>query len=177
MILTEERKEEIEKLITSFCEDCDLPQDGPIDVVLVARKKGFVVQRLNMGKDTTGMMLYDSENNIAGTNTNKLIVIKKGLPEEKSRLILAHELGHYAFQMGEKCKIASREYSRLKISPEEQDADYFARALLMPKNRIVSLIEKLKAQGLSDNEIICSIAEIFKVTESKAKLRFYDLIN
>lgn len=175
MTINENRKIEIEKNVEQFCGDCIFSGNGPIDVVAIARKKGFVVQRLNMDKDTTGMLLYSASNNISGLDTNKLIVIKKGLPEEQSRLILAHELGHYSLLSEKNPFIAHRTYSHLKKSTIEQDADYFARALLMPKERVNRLINNLKAHNCDDNEIIQEIAKNFNVTETKAKTRFYEL--
>ena len=175
MSIKEERKIEIESNVDDFCNDCDFPVDAPIDVVAIARKKGFTVQRLNMDNDTTGMLLYSKDSNIAGLDTNKLIAVKNGLSEEQSRLILAHELGHFSLFSEQTPLIAHRRYSHLKISSNEQEADYFARALLMPEERVEALIHSLKENNHDDNSIIQKISETFNVTEAKAKIRFYEI--
>lgn len=176
MSIKNERKIEIERIIEEFLKQCKDSDNIPLDIVAIARNEGFTVQRLNMDNDTTGMMLYSSNNNIAGLNTNKLIVVKNGLSEEQSRLVLAHELGHYKMFRTEPLT-AHRRYSRLKNNKEEQEADYFARALLMPKKQIVAFINNLKGteKELDNQYIIKAISEHFSVTEVKARLRFYDL--
>lgn len=176
MTINDQRKDEIEKIVHQFCNDCTVSTNVPIDVVAIARKKGFNVQRLNMDKNTTGMLLYSKDNNIAGLDTNKLIAVKNGLPEEQSRLILSHELGHYCLFKNNTPLIAHRRYSHLQTNAEEQEADYFARALLMPLEHVVTMIKQMKSQGLDDNKIICNIAKTFNVTENKAKIRFYELL-
>lgn len=176
MTIKDKRKDEIESVVRQFCDDCTVSVDDPIDVVAIARKKGFKVQRLNMDKNTTGMLLYSQDNNISGLDTNKLIAVKNGLPEEQSRLILSHELGHYSLFSNNSPLIAHRRYSHLQTNTEEQEADYFARALLMPQERIVAMIKQMRGQGFDDNKIICDIAKAFNVTENKAKIRFYELL-
>lgn len=176
-MLNDRMKIEIEEQVNKFCSDCDIATDGAVDIVSIARKKGFLVQRLNMGNDITGIILYDEDNYITGTDTHKLVVVKKGLSEEKSRFILAHELGHYSDLKGKKSQISHREYSKLGISIEEQKADYFARAILMPKERIINIITMLQKEELDENSIIKRIADEFRVSEAKARFRFYDVIN
>ena len=175
MSIKEERKIEIESIVKDFCDDYDLSTANPIDVVAIARKKGFKVQRLNMDADTTGMLLYSEGSNITGLDTNKLIAVKNGLSEEQSRLILAHELGHFSLFSKETSLIAHRRYSHLKISNSEQEADYFARALLMPEKHVMSIIRNSKSENHDDNSIIHEIAETYNVTEAKAKIRFYEI--
>ena len=46
---------------------------------------------------------------------------------------------------------------------EENDADYFAAALLMPKESFKRLYDKFKSDGLNDTAIYLQLASIFKV--------------
>lgn len=174
MNLTLQQKTEIEQSVLDFCKDCNSLTSDAIDIVAIARQKGFEVQRLTLGHNTTGLLLCDQENLIAGTNTNKLIVVKKGLNEYQSRLIVAHELGHYS-QMRTHTQISHREYSRLKTNEDEQKADYFARAILMPKGQTINLINTLKKENKTDKEIISKISEYFRVTINKANIRYYEI--
>lgn len=176
MSINEDRKKEIDKKIESECLDSIEHTGVPIDVVTIARKQGFTVQRLNMDKDTTGMLLCSEGSKVSGLDTKKLIVIKKGLSEEQSRLILSHELGHYILFSEGAPYVAHRKYSHLKISSKEQEADYFARALLMPKKVLLSFIKKLKSKGYDADSIIQQIAKKFKVSDAKAKIRYFELV-
>ncbi len=174
MNLTLQQKTEIEQSVLDFCNDCNSPTSDAVDIVAVARQKGFEVQRLTLGHNTTGLLLCDQENLIAGTNTNKLIVVKKGLNEYQSRLIVAHELGHYS-QMRTQTQISHREYSKLRTNEDEQKADYFARAILMPKGQTINLINTLKKENKTDKEIISKMSEFFRVTINKATIRYYEI--
>jgi len=175
MLLNTDEKLELENQVIDFLIDCTEHYKDSVDIVSIARQKGFSVQRLNMGDNTTGMMLCDDNYFIAGTTTQRLIVVKKGLTEEQSRFIVAHELGHFAFKPTEKHRISHREYTSLRTSKEEQKADYFASALLMPKDKIIGLIKKCVEQQNNEREIVLKISKIFKVSEAKAYKRFCDI--
>lgn len=174
MPLTDERKIEIEERAEKVLADNQFTNHYPIDIVALAWHENFAVQRLNLDSDTSGMLLSSRNQNIAGLDKNKLVVVKKGLSEEQSRLILAHEMGHY--YLSEKDNfIAHRRRSNLNSDLNEQEADYFARALLMPAENVVSLIDEMKNNKCSVAEIIKKIAEEFKVTDAKASVRYYEL--
>lgn len=175
MALNKNEKLDLEKQVIHFMSDCTECYKDYVDIVSIARKKGFSVQRLNMGDNTTGMMLCDDNFFIAGTTTQRLIVVKKGLTEEQSRFIVAHELGHFAFKPTEKHRISHREYSSLRTNKEEQKADYFASALLMPKDQIIELIKKSGRQQSSERDIVLKISKAFKVSEAKAYNRLCDI--
>jgi len=140
-------KKEIERIVTTFYENFDIANKDDIDIVSIACQKGFTVQRLNMGKDLRGMLLYDETHYIAGTRTNKLIVIKKGLSEEQSRYILARELGHYSLR-GDKKSLVHRDCFYKNNNLIEDKVDFFARSILMPKKLIIGCVNELKKRNV-----------------------------
>ncbi len=150
-----------------------------IDIIKFAIDNGFIVQTMNMGAQSTGMLLVDENNYINGTNTHKLIVVKKGLSEEQIRFIVAHELGHY-FLSGENKRskqLAHREYVNLEKNEEEHKADYFALAFLMPENGVYNFVNLLKNNGYARDKkrVVRLVAALFNVTEKKAIARLEQL--
>lgn len=101
---------------------------APIDPETMAEAEGVDVRFVEFSGDATDVVhgYYDAE-------TPAIFVNSADTPEEK-QFTIAHELGHH-FLHG--AYSASEGYvPRLKIevvSKEEQEADEFARALLVPK--------------------------------------------
>lgn len=175
-MLTNEEKNMIDEKLKDFVAgNLNFP-NKPIDIIKFAtNEKNFIVQSLYMSKDTSGMMLYNNDDYVAGTNSHGLIVIKRGLSEKESRFIVAHELGHYCLN-ADQTQIAHREKEEV-VNKSEEMAEYFARCILMPIQGLKNLIENLKNfdKDMSDEKIIEIISIIFNVTEKKARIRFSEI--
>ena len=176
--MNNEQKKIIDTKISNLFSNFQQEQSSSFDIIKFATEnEKFLVQSLNMGEDTSGMMLYDKNNFVAGTNSNKLIVIKRGLSEEKSRFIVAHELGHYYLSDHNKPQLAHREIETID-NEDEKKAEYFARSILMPKENVSKFIKLLKDfdKNIPEEKIIKLIATMYTVTEKKAKIRYYEIM-
>lgn len=175
-MLTPEEKSDIEKKVNELLGERANSNSPNLDIIRFATDKGFVVQSLNMGDDITGMLLYDRDNKIVGTNSHKLIVVKRGLSEEQSRFVVAHELAHFCLNNGSNHQIAHREVETINNKDEEK-AEYFSRCILMPKDFVKKLIRALKDydSNISDEKLIRSISAIFSVTYAKAQVRYNEI--
>lgn len=172
MPISENRKIYIENKVKEFNSEIE---DIPINIVLLARKNGFVVQRLNLDRKTFGILLYSHYDNLAGLDTRKLIVVKSGLSEEQSRYILAHELGYYRLFSKENI-IAHKMYDGFFDNPKEQEADYFAQVLLMPSESVKNFIDDNSNKESSDEDIISKISLKYNVSKNLAVKRFYEIL-
>lgn len=176
-MLDNSQKQEIDKKISDLVINFEEKNDSSFDIIkFVTKKIGFLVQSLNMGDETSGMLLYDKNNFVAGTNSHKLIVIKRGLPEEKSRFIVAHELGHYCLRNKDKPQLAHRENETIE-NDDELKAEYFARSILMPEENVRKFVELITGfdEKISKEKIIKLIAIMYTVTENKANIRYYEI--
>ena len=139
--------------------------------------EGFVVGMQKMVADTTGVLMINPDAPIGNTGSKKLIIINETLKEEpnfilRRRFITAHEYGHAKLHAKEKL-FAHRDTSDL-AAPQEQEAEYFARCLLMPENSVRELVNISRVHDDSTG-ISTLISLVFKVTEKKAQQRMEDL--
>lgn len=178
MSLSQEERRKIDEQAKIFIGNFELENNSTPDVIKLATKeKDFLVQTLNMGGGTNGMILVDEENYITNTNTHRLIVVKKGLPEEKIRFIVAHELGHFCFKPNHKVQLAHREIDKVDKDSEEEKADYFARTLLMPEDKVRAFVNLIENSSFKceKEKMIKLISVMFSVTSTKAELRYNDI--
>lgn len=100
------------------------------------------------------------------------ILVYKQLSSERMRFTVAHEIGHLLLHCGyivqpEKWKAADKVYCEGDYERELQ-ANEFARALLMPKDRFTACVKKYSENGMTD---MASVARIFHVTIASAVSR------
>lgn len=172
-LLTVEQKREIDKKVKNYLKDSFVPAEGGIiDISMFARSKGFAVQLLNMNSKTTGILLINKE--APKTKPDMIIAVRDGMSAEKSRFIIARELGVFCLQAENESQFAHKSYLYSSRDIDEQKADYFARAILIPENTVKQYIKELK--GTSEYEIVYKLADKFKVTKQVAYERYFDII-
>lgn len=142
MNISEERLQEIENLVNGILTKNNLIPRFDLTQFLI--QCGYQLVQQELDDDTTGMLFIDDNNFIPGTCSHKLIVINSNLQKEENfmqrrRYIAAHEFAHELLHKKENTQYAHRDYSK-KETIEEQEADYFARCLLMPKNYIEEIL-------------------------------------
>ena len=183
--LTKERKSEIEAQANSIREKYSLGTS--LDLIeFLTEKLGYEIQLRQINDDTTGMLFINELEKVEQSNSHNVIVINAkllndSLFKQKRRFICAHEYGHAVLHKGNSLVFARRDTNE-KNSEEEQEAEYFAYCLLLPKdsinmlmtdNSLKSVIEHIKSKRhITTGEII---AELFNVTPKKANARLKQL--
>ena len=124
-----------------------------IDVISIAQNLGFEVGNAMIEEDMDGFILInenqgDQENQekLLGIQTDKLIGVNSKRPIEWKRFIIAHELGHYMLDYVGKNNngmFAHREHKKGR-SERENEIDFFAASLLMPKEKFKKEYIQLK---------------------------------
>lgn len=149
-----------------------------IDVIEVAKKLGFVVGNAGLSEDVDGFIIVDeNKGNILGIDTNKLIGVNASKELAWKRFIIAHEIGHYVLHYDKEKDngmYAHREHKKGK-NEIENEADFFAANLLMPRKKFKNKYNELKKKDLSTDEIILLLADKFTVTQLMTKRRFEEL--
>lgn len=157
-----------------------------VDIVRLVKRDNFAVQTSEMDINTTGCLIVNDLQSVMDTNKNRLIVVNKFFKNDnddedyllkKSRFITAHEYGHFILHKEHKQKIYAHRDTDHRTEPQELEADYFARAILMPLdlfNKYIIAIDDLK---LTDHNIETEnlLSAIFKVTKDKIQKRIKDL--
>lgn len=174
-----ERMQEIEKRANSILESVNyIDNKDSIDVVEVAKKLGFVVGNAGLEDDIDGFIIVEEgKPHILNINTDKLIGVNalKELPWK--RFIVAHEIGHYVLhydRLKDNGMFAHREHRKGK-SEKENEADFFAANLLMPRKKFMDKYNELQEKGLSLDDMILLMADKFLVTQPMARRRFEEL--
>ena len=149
-----------------------------IDVIEVAKKLGFVVGNAGLSEDVDGFIIVDeNKGNILGIDTNKLIGVNASKELAWKRFIIAHEIGHYVLHYDKEKDngmYAHREHKKGK-NEIENEADFFAANLLMPRKKFIDKYKELKEKDLSIDEMILLLANKFTVTQLMTKRRFEEL--
>lgn len=182
-IIPYERKLEIENFANEILNEAQVEDGQVFDLISHLQKENFVVIDCPLGDDTTGMLIVDENKslNILGTNTNKLIVINEHLKYDdnylkRRRFICAHEYGHYQLHKNGKLQLAMRDTGHFGTL-EEQEAEYFARCLLMPQDKVIKLISIVNRISQEKSFYIYTkcVSDFFNVTIKKATQRLREL--
>ena len=177
--LSEDRLREIQKTAEDILDQYKLLPGFDLARFLT-REESFVLGLKEMDRNTTGVLLINQEEFIRGTTTHKLILINQRLQEQpdfqqRSRFIAAHEYGHYKLHATGMSYYPHRDTSNVN-APQEQEAEYFARCLLMPEKSIRELMKLSAVADGSTEDKAAMIARFFNVTQKKASQRMADLV-
>lgn len=149
-----------------------------IDAIDVAKKLGFVVGNAVLEKDVDGFILInEGADNILGIKTDKLIGVNSAQELAWKRFIIAHEIGHYVLHYNkqkDKGMYAHRDHKKGK-DDVENEADFFAANLLMPRDKFMEKYKELQEKHLSKEDMIILLANKFIVTKPMVERRFKEL--
>lgn len=115
------------------------------------------------------------------SNLSIILVNSSDIPQ-RQRFTVAHELGHFLLHEGDtyvdkRARINFRDSrSGLALIQEEIEANQFAAALLMPQGWVLDEANRWlqKSPNSTDDEIIKSLARIFKVSRMAMEIRLAD---
>ena len=112
---------------------------GCVDVTRLARIFGFDVCETN-----SLPAFEDGTITVSADSKQKQILLNRLRSIEFKRFIIAHELAHYFLHYTPNTEIFMRRDDIKGKTDEEQDADYFAACLLMPKEAFKQDYDMLK---------------------------------
>lgn len=160
-------KKQIETQVAALLEEYGYNpnKDDYVNIVDFVQNLGFVVGNAKLDDAEDGFLAIqtsDMAKDGDGTSNDKIIGVNAKRALDWKRFIIAHEFAHSVlhYKTGE---IYLHRESKKGKGEEENAADYFAAALLMPKESFKRLYAKFKNDGLNDTAIYLQLASIFKV--------------
>ena len=136
----------------------NVEQDNHVNIVDFVKEEGFSVRNTLLPDNEDGFLTIrptdDKYDKIIGVNINRSI--------ESKRFIIAHEFAHSVLHYESGQIFLHRENETGKDS-EENDADYFAAALLMPFKSFKRIYVQLKMYDLSKRMVYLNLAMIYRV--------------
>lgn len=177
--ITSKRREEIERIVDEKITEHDLLVPRFDLIKFLKEKENFEIVLQNMPDDTTGLIIINDNEVIEGTDFKKLIAVNINLQRDpnyiqRRRFIIAHEYAHSQLHKHESVLFAHRDTHR-RETEAEQEADFFARCLLMPRKLMYEVTNSDDYKKLTDGGRVAYIAKIFNVTEKKAKQRLKEI--
>lgn len=170
--LNEMMKKDIEKSANELLETSGMKGRIPVNTVKLAQYFGFTVGNATLSDEEDGFILINNK-----TNT-RIIGVNRERTAEFKRFIIAHELGHFKMKYNEsEYKIFAQREKKHGRNDEENDTDYFAACLLMPREEFKCEYEKQKDKSITS--IVRELSEIFRVPEESVlrRLQEVDLIS
>lgn len=152
-------KNYIETYVTKLLQEQDIAISKNIKIVSLANKLGFVVGIANLPSEIQGVIAYDDTGTKPqlGTQHSKIIAINSNLDSKDKRFIIAHELGHYFLSPRSSLPVQHQEFRIDKHGKNEteNEMDYFAACLLMPKSiyldSINSVLQNMSIESFSSD--------------------------
>lgn len=167
---------QVTTLLTSYGYVFD--RDDYVNIVDFVRHFGFIVGNAKLDDAEDGFLAIQASNlakNGNGTSNDKIIGVNSKRSLDWKRFIIAHEFAHSILHYKTGEIYLHRENKKGK-DDEENDADYFAAALLMPKDSFKRLYNHFKKSGLNDTAICLQLASIFKVPFDSVSRRIKEVL-
>lgn len=153
-------------------------KDDYVNIVDFVQHLGFIVGNAKLDDSEDGFLVIqtgDEARGGNGTSNDKIIGVNVNRTLPWKRFIIAHEFAHSVLHYKSGETYFHRESKKGKGN-EENDADYFAAALLMPKESFKRLYSQFKNDGLNDNAICLQLASIFKVPLDSVSRRIKEVL-
>lgn len=172
---SKEEMNRMEDLISAFLKRMKIDYVVPVDIFKVATDLGFDVRGAEFEENLEGLIVVnENTEKIEGFDSNKVIAYNCFKDINMKKFIVAHELSHYisekASAYDKKIVIAARDHvDSYSEDREEQQMDYMAASLLIPKNDLRHFLER--NTGISVSEV----AKRYKITEEMAQRRIKEV--
>ena len=146
-----------------------------VDVKQVAKKLNIELRETSFKRNISGILYIEKGKGVIGYNKNE--------SEVRQRFTIAHEIGHYLLHRLDREIFYEKEFKLYRNSKSstgeeemEREANAFAAALLMPKDRLQKEIEKIHFDFVSDkDEMLEKLAKSFKVSNQAMMYRILNL--
>lgn len=147
----------------------NLDVGGYLNIFRFAQWQGFTVGNAQLRESEDGFIVirpdYNKEKNGDGLGP-KVIGVNEERDLAFKRFVVAHELGHAALHYNGAGLYRHREDKTGKTPDErerENEADYFAAAVLMPAQPFYRRYQELHESGLKVGQVCFRLAEEFRV--------------
>ena len=148
--------------------------EAPVSVTQIARARGARIFLDSLEGDLSGFLYRDSDQAVIGVNTSHSTT--------RQNFTIAHELGHLLLHDQEQLHLDREFRVRLRsgVSSQgtdlaEQEANFFAASLLMPRSFIERDLENEESVDLIDDDLIQSMARKYKVSAQAFAIRLKTL--
>lgn len=173
------REKEIESRVDEMMDEIGYQDTkDEVDVFRIAKLLGIAVGNAMLNNDDDGFIIVnEGAEEILGIKTDKLIGVNSKRTLEWKRFIIAHEIAHYILHYSKEIHngiYAHREHKKGK-DDVENEADFFAANLLMPRAKFIEKFKELKDKGLSMDEIRLLLEKKFIVTPKMLDRRIGEL--
>jgi Zn-dependent peptidase ImmA (M78 family) len=136
-----------------------------VNLFAIVKDMGIQLLEYNLGDDTSGVLVIEKGKGTIGYNPKDVQV--------RRRFTVAHELGHYVLHRTSNDLFVDN-FFLIKFRGnnsytdndylQEQEANAFAAALLMPEGFILEEVKKREYQGLPETDFIARLAKKFEVS-------------
>ncbi len=158
-------EEKVSKLLQEYGYNSE--KETYLDVVAFVRSKGFMVGNADLDDTEDGFI-------IVGEKFGRIIGVNDNRPIEWKRFVIGHEFGHFVLSEKKENLFLHRENIKGK-NEEENDADYFAAALLMPEESFKRTYSEFESK-MTMRELVSYLAKEYCVSEESVQRRIEEVI-
>lgn len=156
------RRKKIEALIQELLKENEVLQ-APVPVTKIAKAKGARIVVDSLEGDLSGFLYREKDHAVIGVNTHHSAT--------RQNFTIGHELGHFLLHDQEQLHVDRDFRVRLRndVSSQgtdeaEREANYFAAALLMPREFLAADLAKEESVDLLDDVLLQSLAKKYGVS-------------
>lgn len=183
--LTCMEKQKLEKLAQELVDRYRVFDGDAVKIISLANQEGFCVGEAVMTEGTDGIIAVDKKaESLLGSGANMVIAVRRGMETSQKRFIIAHELGHYLLRSNPEEPIFAMRESAHGRSQEENEVDYLAACLLMPRRQFSAAVAyetavdgRLEALDEKEREfqLAARLSKRFRVPELAALRRIREV--
>ena len=155
----------IEQKADELLRECRIASP-PVPVETIVTHLSITVAHKSLGEGISGILVIENGEGTIGLNLKD--------PPTRRRFTLAHEAAHFVLHRQLQSEVfidrdlivryrSERDYTELEAR-QEQEANIFAAALLMPKDMLKREFEKEQYAGLKERAFIEKMAQVFNVS-------------
>lgn len=168
------RRRKIQAMTTALLEENNIT-DGPVPVAQIAKTRGARIFVSPLEGGLSGFLYRDSNEAVIGVNTSH--------PPARQNFTIAHELGHLMLHDIEEQLHVDHEFRvRLRsdvssqgIDEAEQEANFFAASLLMPKEFLERDLKDADYVDVFDDDFLKELSRKYGVSTQALAIRLKTL--
>ena len=178
MLTDMEKKAIREKAETLLKKYGDVYDGEYVRIVKLSKHEGFTVGKAVLAEGLEGIIAVDKQkDSLLGTGTNMVIAVDHEMEKNQQRFTIAHELGHYILRKDPDAPVFAHRETTHGKNEEEDDADYFAACLLMPKKGFKAALDYYREmnENAPDYTLAALLSKQFMVPELAALRRISEV--
>lgn len=169
-------RQRIDGMVDKVIKEHGIDPSNGYDIVTLAKRMGFVVATASLDESEDGFIMVNNDGtNLLGTDSSKVIVINQSRDQKQKRFTIAHELGHYVINGKDKTIFAHRKKEGGMKADNENDVDYFAASLLMPKDAFTAKYKQYRQEGRDFSERVIDLMRTFRAPLKSVLRRMEEL--